>query len=286
MKLTVLVDNNTFVDRYFLAEPAAAYHIETEQTRLLFDTGYSEVTLRNAAHMGIDLRAVDLVVLSHGHSDHTGGIEPLVRLMSYEPPPSGTSRRGAPRLLAHPAALEPKWKQRDSAPRAHSIGASVSEDYVRRAFELQLSREPVWIDERLVFLGEIERSISFERPPAIGFRADSAEGSVPDYVPDDTALAYVRDDGIVVISGCSHSGICNIVQTAQKVTGVERVVDVVGGFHLQSPPPEQLEGTVAFIRDLNLPALHACHCTDLQSKIALAGAAPLKEVGCGLQLEY
>ncbi len=281
MKLTVLVDNNTFVDRYFLAEPAAAYYIETPQTRVLFDTGYSEVTLRNAALMGIDLRAVDVVVLSHGHSDHTGGIEPLVRHFGY-----GAPRSEQPRLLAHPVALEPKWKEGKRAGQAHSTGAAVSQDFVRRAFDVQLSREPVWIDERLLFLGEIERSTSFEQPPSIGFRADPAGGVVPDYVPDDTALAYLHEDGIVVISGCSHSGICNIVRTAQQVTGVSRVVDIVGGFHLQDPPPEQLEGTVNFIRELDLPALHACHCTDLQSKIALAAAAPLHEVGCGLQLEY
>lgn len=75
MKITVLVDNNTYIDRYYLAEPAVAYFIEDGEMRLLFDTGYSDVFLRNAHTLDIDLKNMTYLVFSHGHNDHTGGLK-------------------------------------------------------------------------------------------------------------------------------------------------------------------------------------------------------------------
>ena len=78
MKLTVLIDNNTYIDEYYIGEPALSYYIEDENERLLFDTGYSDAFIRNAQAMNIDLSAISTLVLSHGHNDHTGGIKYLM----------------------------------------------------------------------------------------------------------------------------------------------------------------------------------------------------------------
>ncbi len=75
MKLSVLVDNNTYIDQYYCGEPAVSYYIETENKRILFDAGYSDVFLSNAEKMGIDLRGLTHIVLSHGHNDHSGGLQ-------------------------------------------------------------------------------------------------------------------------------------------------------------------------------------------------------------------
>ena len=80
MKLTVLVDNNTLIDRYFLAEPGLSFLLEDSGTRVLFDIGYSDIFLKNARKMGLSLLDLNYVVLSHGHLDHSWGLEPLVRL--------------------------------------------------------------------------------------------------------------------------------------------------------------------------------------------------------------
>ena len=74
MKLTVLCDNTTRIDGYYLGEPGASYYLEDGDTRILFDTGYSDVFMKNAKKMGIDLNGVNKIVLSHGHNDHTGGL--------------------------------------------------------------------------------------------------------------------------------------------------------------------------------------------------------------------
>ena len=75
MKLKVLVDNNTYIDEYFVGEPAASYYIECDNKRILFDTGYSDVVIKNAVKMGIDLKLLDYIVISHGHDDHTRGLK-------------------------------------------------------------------------------------------------------------------------------------------------------------------------------------------------------------------
>ena len=80
MKLTVLVDNNTLIDRYFYGEPGISYFIADEDKRILFDVGYSDAFIKNAQKMNIDLLNTDFLVLSHGHLDHTWGLEPLIRL--------------------------------------------------------------------------------------------------------------------------------------------------------------------------------------------------------------
>ena len=279
MRLSVLVDNNTLIDRYYLGEPAVSYFLEGETSKVLFDVGYSDVFLRNAQKLRIDVRSADHVALSHGHIDHTGGLDVLVK-ESLE----ARLNRGSldcPRLVAHPLALAPKYLDDKS-----SVGVPVAEQVLCAHFDVQTSTQPVWLDERLVFLGQIAREIPFETPGSFGYRSSAnSEDRVPDDLLDDSALAYVGSEGLYVITGCSHSGICNIISQAQRVTGVEKVVDVIGGFHLLDPSREQLQGTVAFFEELSLRKLHACHCTDLRSRMALARTADLEEVGSGLVLE-
>ena len=107
-----------------------------------------------------------------------------------------------------------------------------------------------------------------------------------DYVNDDSALGYLSDNGLVIITGCSHSGICNIAEYAKKVTGEGRVADIIGGFHLLNPPEKQISGTVDYFRKLSPLTVHPCHCTDLNSRIALSKAVRIEETGSGLILSY
>ena len=107
-----------------------------------------------------------------------------------------------------------------------------------------------------------------------------------DFLIDDSALAYKSPEGLIIITGCSHSGICNIVEYARKVCGDDRVVDIIGGFHLLNPSKEQMNGTIEYMKSMHPASVHACHCTDLNSKIALSSVVNIKEVGVGLILEF
>lgn len=277
MKLTVLVDNNTIIDRYFYAEPGVAYFIESGDRRYLFDTGYSDIFLRNAIKMGINLLTLDGVIISHGHNDHTWGLGELVKL--YTEAAYEGYECSKPTLLAHPDAFLDKNVD------GINVGAILTGDQLQKTFSVKFSKEPVWLTPQLVFLGEIERNNSFETGNAIGQVLRNGAWET-DNVLDDSALVYMSENGLVIITGCSHAGICNIIEYAKKVCNENHIYDVIGGFHLLNPSPDKLSNTVEYFKKCQPHRIHACHCTDLCSKISLAQVANVEEVGVGLVLEY
>lgn len=278
MKLTVLLDNNTLIDRYFLGEPGVSYFIEADGKKILFDVGYSNAFLLNAQKLSIDLLDIDFVVLSHGHLDHTWGLLPLVQF--YTEQIIEGKNRNKSTLITHPSTFLSK-----SFGDLAEIGSLFSEEKLSGFFNLKFSRKPVHLTERLVFLGEIERTSEFEAKEPIG-KLKENEIEKDDFLFDDSALVYKSPEGLIIITGCSHSGICNILEQAKRTCSDDRVVDIIGGFHLLNPSEEQLQGTLEYFKLLNPRAVHACHCTDLKSKIALSKVANLEEVGVGLTIEY
>ncbi len=276
MKLHVLVDNNTLVDRYYLGEPGFSVLIEDRGTRLLFDTGYSDIFIRNGQRMGLAFTDLDYVLLSHSHMDHTWGLEPLIRY--YSELGMANISHQKPILVAHDQTFISVTEESFG-----EFGSLLSQKRLAKHFTMQLSASPLWLNDRVVFLGQIPRQNDFESLLRFG-RKEGAEED--DWVIEDSALAYKSDKGLVIVTGCSHAGICNIIDYARGVCGEDRIADVVGGLHLQKPATKQLDGTVDFIGKLGMEHIHACHCTDLESKIALSKVVDVKEVGVGLVLEY
>ena len=208
MKLTVLLDNNTLIDRYFLGEPAVSYFIEADGKRILFDVGYSETFIRNAQKLNVNLLDVDFLVFSHGHLDHTWGIFPLIQL--YTEGIIEQREVKHPRLIAHPGVL--KSKKYRNIP---EIGSLLSEEKLTGFFDLGFSREPVQLTERLLFLGEIEKTTDFEAQAPLGLIVENGEQR-GDTLLDDSAIVYKSPRGLVIITGCSHSGICNNYRICKK----------------------------------------------------------------------
>jgi len=279
LSLTVLVDNNTFLDHDFCGEAGLSFFLETAGKKILFDTGLSGMFLANAKKMDIDLLDLDNLVLSHGHIDHTGGLAELARHLAQTKPEERHPR--VPELIAHPRCFWPKENE------GRKNGSVVSEVEARQHFAVTLSDKPLWITDDLVFLGEIPRKFAFEETDPGKRRIHLADGSTePDQMLEDSALALRSGEGLVIITGCSHAGICNIIEYAKEICGQDRVADIIGGLHLISPRPQRLKMTGDYLRKLQLPALHACHCTSLAAKIALAGYSPVQEVGVGMKFEW
>ena len=267
MKLTVLCDNSTFIDMYYLGEPALSFYIEDDDCRILFDTGYSDVFLRNAEKMGIDLAGVSQVVISHGHNDHNGGLRFLPQKVKDID------------LIAHPGSFE--YKEDDHR---IPIGSFLSRQEIEKDYRLQLTDKPLRIGERFVFLGEIETANDFENRKPIGHRMED-DGLKPDLILDDSALVYEGRQGLFIITGCSHSGICNIIEYAKKVCGQRKIAGVIGGFHLFEQDG-RLEKTIGYLKENQIPLLYPCHCVSLKAKIAMGQQLDIRECGVGLRLEY
>jgi len=263
LTLTVLVENTALTDHDLCGEAGLSFLLVTAGKKILFDTGLSGLLLTNAEKMLIDLGNVDVLVFSHGHINHTGGLWALARYFTRADPERMQHRM--PELIAHSRCFWPKEKG------GRKNGSVMSEVEVRKQFTVNLSDTPVWITDDLVFLGEIPRQFAFERAVPAKRRILHPDGTrVPDQMPDDTALAFRSDNGLVIITGCSHAGICNITEYARAVCREQRVAGIMGGLHLLSPTPEQLKKAGEYLQDLHLNALHACHCTSHASKIALA----------------
>lgn len=267
MKLTVLADNNTFIDHYYRGEPAVCYYIEDEGFRLLLDTGYSDVFIRNAAALGIDLSRVDTIAFSHGHNDHTRGLTYLFNCGALS----------NIRIIAHPDT----FKERTEG--GISIGAPLSEECLRENSLLTLTKEPLKISEHITFLGEIPSLNDFERRRSFGTLKEDATVR-EDFVMDDTALVYNDNDGLFIITGCSHSGICNIIEYAKQVCGVNKIRGVIGGFHLFEVSP-QLMATICYFRENQIKELYPCHCVSFAAKAEIHQFIPIREVGVGLKIE-
>ena len=276
MKLSVLLDNNTFIDQYYLGEPGVSYFIEVDGKKVLFDVGYSDAFLVNAQKAGIELKDVDFVILSHGHLDHTRGLPFLVKYLK------GKKDKNIKKvtLVTSPVTFTSRIIKG-----TREIGPNMTPDSLSKVFELKMSASPVFITENLVYLGEIPRVTSFEADKPLGKVVTDLDEK-PDFLLDDSALVYRSKPGLVIITGCSHSGICNIIEYAKKVMNDDRILDIVGGLHLLDPSKLKLSDTLDYLKDQKLKTLHACHCTDLRSKIALANVVKLEEVGSGMVLKY
>ena len=134
MKLTVLADNNTLIDQYYLGEPAVSYYIEDGGTALLLDVGYSDVFIRNAKTLHIDLNKITTIAISHGHNDHTRGLEFLSKEVDLR----------KVQLVAHPDAFKPKFFE------GEAIGSPLSEQQLTSFCRLTLSKTPLKLTERII----------------------------------------------------------------------------------------------------------------------------------------
>lgn len=222
--------------------------------RILFDFGFSEHGAAfNVDALDVDLKEVETLVLSHGHIDHFGGMRKLVEKVG---------RKGI-ELVVHPAAFRRSRYIKLSEKMRVNFPPFSREAVKDMGVALLEKRGPHLLsDGFLLFLGEIPRSSDFERGMPNAFYEDQG---VPkhDLIEDDTAIvANVKGRGLVILSGCAHSGIINTVRYAQEVTGVEKVFVVMGGFHLTGPDYASIINTTTdALKEIGPRYVVPTHCT-------------------------
>ncbi|MBI9102488.1 MAG: MBL fold metallo-hydrolase [Spirochaetales bacterium] len=266
MRLKVLVDNNTYIDQYYYGEPAVSYYIEDHDKKILLDTGYSELFLTNMNHFSLDINMIDTIVLSHGHDDHTGGLKYLFQ----EKPRREVS------IIAHPETFNKKMLD------GLSIGSPFGREEMEKKCNLTLSRTPLKVSENITFLGEIPGRFDFEKSAPLG-KAERGGSLENDTLQEDSALTCKTGEGIYIITGCSHAGICNIIEYAKEVCEEERVLGVIGGFHLFDVT-ERVKKTINYFHENKIEKLYPCHCTSFQVRASINKVIPVKEVGVGLEI--
>jgi len=250
--------------------------------RLLFDTGVSpDGMVANMRRLGLAPDSVSAVVCSHGHWDHTTGLDGLARAL------------GGPAKL--PVVLHPQFwsRRRITLPGRDpwELPTTSRAGLEGLGFEIVERPEPSFLfDGSVLITGEVARTTDFERGFPIHQALRKGRWEPDPLILDDQALiVHVAGRGLLVITGCGHAGVVNIVRYARALTGVERVHAVVGGFHLTGAlfepviaPTVEALGVLA--PDLVLPA----HCTGWRAMHELANRLPeafiANSVGTRLEL--
>ncbi|AGW11997.1 putative beta-lactamse domain protein [Megalodesulfovibrio gigas DSM 1382 = ATCC 19364] len=271
--MTILSDN--LPGDKLQSEHGFAVHVQTSSTSVLFDTGQGAVFSANARSLGIDLESLDLLVLSHGHYDHTGNV---AQVLAYNP---------GIHVHCHPAVLLSRYGVRHG--KAFPIGipdASRAALLSLPADQLHRSAQFHRLTEGVYFSGTIPRVTSFEDTGG-NFFLDSTLFH-QDTLHDDMALYIVHGDALTVVTGCCHSGIVNTVTHAMSCFPNVRLHTVLGGLHLLNASQERLERTIHALAQLNLTALVLCHCTgSAQGNAVKRALGDIVSLGhTGLQLDF
>jgi 7,8-dihydropterin-6-yl-methyl-4-(beta-D-ribofuranosyl)aminobenzene 5'-phosphate synthase len=266
--ITVLVDNSASKPG-LLAEHGLAVWLNLGTQCLLFDTGQTNALLANARQLGLDLGAVDTVVLSHGHYDHCGGLADVLHLAA-----SGAV------IYSHPDAIRPKYRQADSGVRYIGMPAHCLELLRQRGANLRTVTAPIEIAPGLFLTGEIPRSHSEEQDEE-GFRQD-AEGRQVDPLLDDQSLFLQTPAGTVVLLGCAHAGVINTLDYVRHLTGGHPIHAVLGGMHLRLASDERIAWTLDALRQFSIEKLYPAHCTGAKAVAALGAAFPGRCFPCGV----
>ncbi len=241
MKISVLCENSVS-DIGFLGEWGLSLFISVGGKNILFDTGYSDVFVHNAKEMKVNLEKTDFIVLSHYHNDHTRGLS-FYKFAEKKD------------IIFHPDLIGklPKKEARN----------------IENNFNVIKSKEPLEFIENVFYLSEIPRKNNFEKGV---YKTDPMK--------EDSAIAIKTKKGAVVISGCSHAGICNICEYAKKITG-QSLYAVIGGFHLSENNDGLMQKTIAYFKQENPELLFPMHCVEFPALCAFYSAFNIQKLSAG-----
>jgi len=257
LKISVLVDDSKNPSKLELQDKhGLSFYIEAEvkdeKITILLDTGPSmETIIYNVDRMEVDLSKIDLIFLSHGHYDHVNGLIGVLK------------RRSEPTIvIAHPQAFDSKFVYRPHLKYAGSF-YQLSEI---RAFGgiLLFAKNHVKLSDGIMSSGEIQRSTTFEEVEGF-WKVDDERLTQDNMLDDQSLIVNLKGKGLVVIAGCAHAGIINTIKQAQRITGINRVHAVIGGFHLKDASDKRIEATIEELLRLKLNIIAPCHCTGLKA---------------------
>lgn len=264
LKITILTEDSVLYESPYLGQHGVSFLLEgisgKERKNILIDVGQnSEALLHNMKIMGISPSIIDAVVLTHCHYDHTQGITNMVRHIG---------KRDLP-VIAHTDIFRLHFIT-EPYHRLVGIMPGDSKDEIESAGgSLSLSKEPVMIMPGIMTTGEVPRRNDFEKV-GIALKTIEDRNIVDDVMLDDTSIiANIKDKGLVIITGCSHAGIINIVNYAKEITGVSKVEAIIGGLHLVDAADDIINRTVEELDTMNVSWISAGHCTGFKAQATM-----------------
>jgi len=267
-QVTVLATNIS--DYGGLGEWSFAALFESDQDAVLFDTGFKENTvLHNVLHLGVDLSQVEKVVLSHFHSDHTGGL--LILREHFRPANESALSQ------VYVAAGFFDQRVTETGVEVGPGDFAIAQDFRAAAEALGIRfievDEPTEIAPKLWLTGPVPRvEEHYNGPSGLFINRDGT--SIPDIIIDDQSLGYLTDKGWLMTSGCGHSGLINTGKVLQSIKD-EPIYSIVGGFHLWQADSETLNRTASWLGERGLGLMMGGHCTGIAAAETIASQLQL-----------
>jgi len=245
-KITIVVDNKAA--NGFAAEHGYALWLEADERVILFDTGNRDALKANSEKLNLDFSSLTELILSHGHYDHTGGVETVLE------------RAPGVQVYLHQAAMQPRYSVKNGDTRSVRMSTEAMKSLWSLEDEsIHWLTHPFRISPQVGITGPIARRTGYEDTGG-SFYYDPW-GKRPDPIDDDNAVWVHTPGGLVICVGCSHAGIVNTINAIVETTGESKIRTVIGGLHLVNASPERLQNTVDALNALDIGQLIACHCT-------------------------
>ncbi len=251
LRITILAENSVVVPFDVIGEHGFSAFVEMDGFNFLFDTGQGKALVNNALALKKDLSSAQFLYLSHGHYDHTGGMVDLLKIKSPID------------VYAHPDMFSERYWFKGGVQKY--IGVQFSKEYLESlGANFKFHKEFQEIAKNVYSSGEVERNTPFEKIDA-EMKVKNENGElVQDQIWDDYSMAIKTSKGLVVILGCAHAGIVNILNHFIKQTGEKEIYAVLGGTHLGFANDEQIDETVKVLDKYNIQKLGVSHCTGLK----------------------
>lgn len=255
LKATMLCENSVLGVLGGVAEHGLSVYLETDHGSYLIDTGQGKGVINNSRVLGLDLKAIKGIIISHHHYDHTGGLLDVLDI------------RGEVNVYAHPELFKDSYIIRDG--KEKYIGIPFKREILEsRGARFVFSREWQEIAPDIFMTGEVPRLTPYEKGDKNQV-LKGEKGYVQDLILDDQAVVCKTDKGLFIILGCSHSGVINTLNYAIKMTGEKRIHTVIGGTHLGLLPNETMDLSIADLHMFNIERLGVSHCTGLKASARL-----------------